>query len=128
MDLEWAIRAAVIYPDRDSGTSQGIDPAVVLARGCAIGDEPDIDASPLCPDECPDRVRTRCEAVGGHEDLRLGAVDRIKAKAVQSSSGSKHTTTAAPVPKEETGTANEVHQVRARWLRATRFTRYMGLR
>ena len=45
---------AVIYPDRDSGTSEGADPAAKPARGCAIGDQPDLDAALLCPDQCLD--------------------------------------------------------------------------
>src|SRR5947209_16721940 len=42
---------AVIYPDRDSGTSERADPAVMAARVCAIGDQPDLDTSLLCPDQ-----------------------------------------------------------------------------
>jgi hypothetical protein len=49
----------------------------MAARGCAICDQPDLDAALLCPDQCLDGTRTRCETVSVDEDLRLGAVNRI---------------------------------------------------
>ena len=68
---------AVIYPDRDSGTSERADPAVTAARRCAICDQPDLDAALLCPDQCLDGFRTRCETVSVDKDLRLGTINRI---------------------------------------------------
>jgi hypothetical protein len=44
------------------------------------GDQPDINATLLCPDQSLDGARTRCEAVSVDEDLRLGAVNRIHRK------------------------------------------------
>ena len=49
----------------------------MAARSCAVGDQPDLDAALLCPDQCLDGARSRGEAVSIDEDLRLGAVNRI---------------------------------------------------
>src|SRR5947209_18141047 len=68
---------AVVDPYRDSGTSEGADPAAKPARGCAIGDQPDLDAALLCPDQCLDGARILCEAVGVDKDLCLSPVDSI---------------------------------------------------
>jgi hypothetical protein len=69
--------SAEVDPDRDSGTVQGIDSAFALTRCCAVGDQPDIDTTPLRPDQCVDGARIRGEAVRVYKDLLLGPVDRI---------------------------------------------------
>src|SRR5204863_10041131 len=61
---------AVIYPDRDSGTSERADPAAMAALGCAICTQLDLDTSLLCTDHSLDGARSRGKSVSVDKDLR----------------------------------------------------------
>src|SRR5690348_16909083 len=68
---------AAIYPDGHSCLYQWAKAALPFAGGRLVGDQLDIDAPLLCPDECLDGARASREAVSTNKNLLRSPVNRI---------------------------------------------------
>jgi hypothetical protein len=80
MDFECAMRTLRSIQIGHSCLGQRTNATLPLARRRSIGDQPDLDAPLFCPNQCFDDARSRREAVGGDEDLCLGAIDGVYCK------------------------------------------------
>jgi hypothetical protein len=108
MDFEWAIRTLLsIQIGTPASARERAKTALAFARRGSVCDDPYIDTPSFGLHQRLDNLRTRGEAVRTDKYLLLSTVNGVDRQSRAVLLGEKHTATATPVPRDETGTANE---------------------